>query len=98
MTVTLTATRTVTNLLATPTGIPPPPGIQRGVTTATGNAGRPDVLIDPGLCWPSVACDGMGDVAGARPADRARGVGERDFSGEAGREHRVDPAWSVQLG
>jgi len=23
---------------------------------------------------------------------------ERDFSGEAGREHRVDPAWSVQLG
>jgi hypothetical protein len=24
--------------------------------------------------------------------------GERDFSGEAGREHRVDPAWSVQLG
>ena len=28
----------------------------------------------------------------------AGGVGERDFSGEAGREHRVDPAWSVQLG
>jgi len=23
---------------------------------------------------------------------------ERDFSGEAGREHRVDPAWSVQFG
>jgi hypothetical protein len=39
----------------------------------------------------------------ARPDDTVyvatRGwMRERDFSGEAGREHRVDPAWSVQLG
>src|SRR5664279_3732438 len=32
------------------------------------------------------------------PPNKSALYGERDFSGEAGREHRVDPAWSVQLG
>ena len=60
MTVTVTATRTVTNPPDTPNRIPPPPD-PAGVTTAAGGAGRPDVLIDPGLRWPPVACQGMGD-------------------------------------
>ena len=74
MTVTVTATRTVTNPPDTPNRIPPPPD-PAGVTTATGNAGRPDVLIDPGLCWPSVACDGMGDWPFFGP-DTERAVSE----------------------
>jgi WhiB family redox-sensing transcriptional regulator len=60
MTVTVTATRTVTNPPDTPNRIPPPPD-PAGVTTAAGDAGRPGVLIDPGLRWPPVACQGMGD-------------------------------------
>ena len=60
MTVTVTATRTVTNPPDTPNRIPPPPD-PAGVTTAAGDAGRPGVLIEPGLRWPPVACQGMGD-------------------------------------
>ena len=60
MTVTVTATRAVTNPPDTANRIPPPAD-PAGVTTAAGNAGRPGARGGAGLCWPPVACDGMGD-------------------------------------
>ena len=60
MTVTVTATRTVTNPPDTASRIPPPPD-PTGVTTAAGNGGRPGPPGGAGLCWPPTACRGMGD-------------------------------------
>jgi hypothetical protein len=60
MTVAVTAAGPMRNPPDTANRIPPPPD-PPSVTTATADAGRPDVLIDPGLCWPPVACQGMGD-------------------------------------
>ena len=68
--------------------------------TAVGSASLEHVIIKDSCRWDcdrAVIADrtlhnGSG-VPTASPRPR-----ERDFSGEAGREHRVDPAWSVQLG
>ena len=60
MTVTVTATRAVTNPPDATNRIPPPAD-PPGVTTAAGNAGRPGPASVAGSCWPPVACAGSGD-------------------------------------